>query len=95
MEPFKIMALWSRTRVEATSGQAPGEKPRLPHTGPRATDPDDHAVERGGDELGGRSMDSEEFRSRTRAIQQAKPWWGGEADANSAGNKYVPKPPRR
>ena len=49
--PFKIAALWSRTRAEATSGQAPSEKPRLPHTGPRATDPDDHAVKREEDEL--------------------------------------------
>ena len=25
MEPFKMMALWSRARAEATSGQAPDE----------------------------------------------------------------------
>ena len=31
MEPFKMMALWSRTRAEATRGQAAGEKPRLSH----------------------------------------------------------------
>ena len=34
IEPFKMMALWSRTRAEATSGQATDEKPRLQHIGP-------------------------------------------------------------
>ena len=53
MEPFKITALWYRTRAETTSGQASGEKPGLPHIGPRSTDLDDHAVE-----LESRSMDS-------------------------------------
>ena len=73
IEPFKMMALWSRTRAEATSGQTPGEKPRLPHMGLRATDPDDHAVKREEDEPEGRSrsMDSEEFRSGTRAERTA------------------------
>ena len=46
IEPFKMMALWCRTRAEATSGQAFGGEPRLPRIGPRATDLDDHAVER-------------------------------------------------
>jgi len=67
IESFKMMALWSRTWTEATSGQDAGEKPRLPHTGPRATDLDGHAVEREENMLESRSMDSEEFRSRTRA----------------------------
>ena len=67
METFKIMDLWSRTRTEPTDGQTSGDRLRLPHTGPRATDPDDHAVKRVEDEPEGCSMDSEEFRSRTRA----------------------------
>jgi hypothetical protein len=78
MEPFKMMALWSRTRTEATDGQASGEEPRLPHIGPRATDLDDHAVEREENVLESRSMDSEEFRSRTRAGTYSRPSLGEE-----------------
>ena len=82
MELFKVMALWSRTRAEATSGQAAGEKPRLPHIGPRATDLEDHAVEREENESEGRSMDSEEFkeefRPRTRAGTYSRPSLGEE-----------------
>ena len=74
IEPFKMMALWSRTWTEATSGQAAGEKPRVPPTiGPRATDLDDHAVEREENMLEIHSMDSEEFRSRTRAGTYSRP----------------------
>jgi hypothetical protein len=72
------MALWSRTRAEATSGQAAGEKPRLSHIGPRATDLEDHAVEREENEPEGRSMDSEEFRSKTRAGTYNRPSLGEE-----------------
>ena len=78
IEPFKMMALWSRTWTEATSGQAAGEKPRLPHIGPRATDLDDHAVEREENVLESRSMDSDEFRSRTRAGTYSRPSLGEE-----------------
>ena len=73
MEPFEMMALWPRTRAEATSGQAAGEKPRLPHIEPRATDLDDHAVEREEDAPEDRSMDSE-VQDTGRDVQQAKPW---------------------
>ena len=78
MEPFKVMALWCRTRTETKSGQTLGSKPRLTHTGPRATDPDDHAVKREEDELEGRSMDSEESRPRTRAGAYSRPSLGEE-----------------
>ena len=78
MEPFKVMALWCRTRTETKSGQTLGSKPRLTHTGPRATDPDDHAVKREEDELEGRSMDSEESRPRTRAGTYSRPSLGEE-----------------
>ena len=81
IEQFKMMALWSRTRAEATSGQTPGEEPRLPHIGPRATDPDDHAVKREEDEPEGCFMDSEESRSRTRAGTYSRPSLGEEPRA--------------
>ena len=78
IEPFKMMALWSRTWTEATDGQASGEEPRLPHIGPRATDLDDHAVERAENVLESRSLDSEGFRSRTRAGTYSRPSLGEE-----------------
>ena len=78
MEPVKILALWCRTRAETTSGQAADEKPRLSHIGPRATDLDGHAVEREENMLESRSMDSEEFRSRTRARMHSRPSLGEE-----------------
>ena len=57
-----MMALWSRTRTEATDGQASGEEPRLPRHGPRS-DRYNHAESNGReeDDLEGRSEDSEEY----------------------------------
>ena len=78
IEPFKMMALWSSTWSEATNGQAAGEKPRLPHIGPRAPDLDDRAVGREENVLESRSMDSEEFRSKTRAGAYSRPSLGEE-----------------
>ena len=78
MEPFNVMALWSRIRTETNSGQTLGSKPRLTQQGPRATAPTDHAVNREEDELEGRSMDSEESRPRTRAGTYSRPSLGEE-----------------
>ena len=73
-----MMVLWCRTRAETTSRQASSEEPRLPHIGPRATDLDDYAVEREENVPESRSMDSEEFRCRTRAETYSRPSLGEE-----------------